>query len=135
MTHLLRHYARLNTTPTPSPQAEPDHELDVLPKGDADALGVGPLGRLGERDGGDVRGAPAAIATLGAYNRFTLKNPNRDYFSVRRAWIELELADGRRASSDIAAATFTQPPEWPYAEGIGVPFGTDIEFVIWFRLK
>ena len=42
------------------------------------------------------------------------------------------LADGRRASSDISTATFTQPPSWPYAEGVGVPHGEDVTTDIWF---
>jgi hypothetical protein len=29
-------------------------------------------------------------------------------------------------------AAYTQPPEWPYAEGIGVPFGENIAVEIWF---
>lgn len=76
---------------------------------------------------------PAAIASLGIWNRFVLLNPNHDYFSVRRFWIELELEDGRRCSSDIADVTFTQPSDWPYAEGIRLPFGEDITVDIWFR--
>lgn len=73
-----------------------------------------------------------AIRTLSFRNRFILRNPRRDCFKVRRFWIELELADGRKCSSDISAATFTQPPQWPYAEGILVPFGEDIAVDIWF---
>ena len=66
-------------------------------------------------------------------NRFALRNPDSDCFSVRRFWIEVELADGRRCSSEISAATFTQPPDWAHAEGIGVPFGKDVAANIWFR--
>lgn len=73
-----------------------------------------------------------AIESLGMRNRFVLKNPGRDYFSIRRLWLEIELADGRRCSSWIADVTFTQPPEWQYAEGIPVPFERDIEADIWF---
>ncbi|MGD9497930.1 MAG: hypothetical protein AB7Y46_16625, partial [Armatimonadota bacterium] len=75
---------------------------------------------------------PEAIRTLGFRNRFELRNPRRDYFKVRRFWLELELADGRTASSQIAAATFTQPPDWLYAEGIGVPFDENITVDLWF---
>jgi hypothetical protein len=53
---------------------------------------------------------------------------------VRRFWLELELPDGRKASTDIAAAAFTQPPGWPYAEGIGIPFDRNIEVELWFGL-
>jgi len=62
-----------------------------------------------------------------------LKNPQSDYFKVRRFWIELELADGRKCSSEVSSATYTQPPGWTYAEGIGVPFGEDITTDIWFK--
>ena len=73
-----------------------------------------------------------AIQSLQQDNRFVLKNPRQDWFKVRRFWIELELADGRRCSSQISTAVFTQPPGWRYAEGIGVPFGEDIEVEISF---
>lgn len=77
---------------------------------------------------------PEAIGKLGRHNVFVLLNPNKDWFKVRRFWIELELPDGRKASTDIAAAAFTQPPGWPYAEGIGVPFERNIEVELWFDL-
>jgi hypothetical protein len=76
---------------------------------------------------------PEAIGTLGLRNRFRLDNASKDWFKVRRFWLELELADGRRCSSEIAAAVFTQPPSWAHAEGIGVPFGEDIAVNLWFR--
>ncbi|MFQ6097541.1 MAG: hypothetical protein ACE5O2_07410, partial [Armatimonadota bacterium] len=75
---------------------------------------------------------PECLRTLGRRNVFVLENPRRDWFKVRRFWIELELADGRKCSSDVSAATYTQPPGWPYAEGILVPHGEDIEVEIWF---
>jgi hypothetical protein len=74
-----------------------------------------------------------AIDTLGFRNRFVLRNPGQDYFKVRRFWLELELADGGRASSMISAGTFTQPPGWLYAEGMGVGFGENITVDIWFE--
>lgn len=101
------------------------------------------LGDMAPAGGDEVHGVwsekvgipltPQAIATLGFHNRFVLKNPRRDYFKVRRFWIELELADGRKCSSQVSTATYTQPPEWPYAEGIGVPFGEDIQVDLWFQ--
>lgn len=101
------------------------------------------LGNMAPAGGDELRGVwaenagvpltPKAVATLGFHNRFTLKNPRRDYFKVRRFRIELELADGRKCSSQISTATYTQPPEWPYAEGIGVPFGEDIQVDLWFQ--
>ena len=76
--------------------------------------------------------APEAIAALKKVNRFTIDNPGRDWFKVRRFWIELELPGGRRATSRISTPAYTQPPEWPYAEGTGVPFGEPIEVDIRF---
>jgi hypothetical protein len=76
---------------------------------------------------------PEAIASLGLRNRFRLDNAGKDWFKVRRFWLELEFADGRKCTSEIAAAVFTQPPTWAHAEGIGVPFGEDIAVNLWFR--
>ena len=83
-------------------------------------------------EGASVALTPEAIATLGYRNRFELRNPGRDWFKVRRFWIELELADGRMCSSDVSTAAFTQPPSWPHAEGIGVVHGEPIAVDIWF---
>jgi hypothetical protein len=70
---------------------------------------------------------PAAIAALDTVTTLTLNNPDEDYFSIGNFWIELELADGRKVSSQISAATFTQPPQWEYATGIKVPLGEKIQ--------
>ncbi|MHB8996120.1 MAG: hypothetical protein ACYC63_12815 [Armatimonadota bacterium] len=78
---------------------------------------------------------PEAIAKLGRRNVFSVSDPNKDYFKIRRFWIDLELADGRKISSDIAGATYTQPPGWPHAEGILVPHGKDITVDLWFEVK
>lgn len=78
---------------------------------------------------------PEAIVKLGRRNTLAVSNPNKDWFKLRRFWIELELADGRKVSSSIAAATFTQPPSWPYAEGVLVPHGRDIAVDLWFEVK
>jgi hypothetical protein len=78
---------------------------------------------------------PEAIAQLGRHNTCAVSNPNKDWFKIRRFWIELELADGRKISSDIAAATFSQPPSWPYAKGVLVPHGQDITVDLWFDAK
>lgn len=74
----------------------------------------------------------AALRSLDRRNVFVVKNPNRDCFSIRGFWIELELEDGRACSSDLTTATFTQPPEWKYAEGMGVPADQEISVEIWF---
>jgi hypothetical protein len=78
---------------------------------------------------------PEALRSLQPLNRLVVKNPQRDCFSLRRFWLELELPDGRRASSDIAAATFSQPPDWLHAEGEKVPFGRDIAVNVVFPIK
>lgn len=101
------------------------------------------LGEMTPAGGDEVHGVWAeqvgvpltreAIASLGLHNVFVLQNPRQDWFKVRRFWLDLELADGRRCSSDITTAAFTQPPMWPYAEGILVPFSESITVDIWFR--
>jgi hypothetical protein len=73
-----------------------------------------------------------AIAALKLHNTFALRNPRGDSFSVRRFWIELELGDGRKASSQISTATYSQPGTWLWAEGIGVPLNEDITLFIDF---
>jgi len=73
-----------------------------------------------------------ALQSLKMRNQFQIRNPRGDSFSIRRFWVELELADGRRCSSLISTATYTQPVDWLYAEGIRVPrdenITVDIEF-------
>ncbi len=102
------------------------------------------LGELPGAGGDEVHGVwadarleiPArAIAALSEWNRLAIDNPGSDSFAIRRVWIELDLADGRKASSDITATAYTQPPEWPYGEGERVPFGKPIEMTIRFRVK
>jgi hypothetical protein len=75
---------------------------------------------------------PEAIATLKLHNTFLIRNPRGDFFSVRRFWIELELADGRKASSQISTATYSQPGTWLWAEGIGVPASENVTVFIDF---
>lgn len=102
------------------------------------------LGELPAAGGDEVHGVwadasvemPAeAIAALGEWNRLVIDNPGNDSFAVRGFWIELELADGRKASSDITATSYTQPPEWPYGEGERVAAGKPIEMTLRFRVK
>lgn len=76
---------------------------------------------------------PEAIASLDYRNVYELSNPNRDWFKVRRFWLELTLADGRKCSSLISTGAYTQPPNWPFAEGILVPHGKNITVDIWFE--
>jgi hypothetical protein len=99
------------------------------------------VGRLAAAGGDETRGVfgeakipiPAeALAKLDLGNVLTIRNPAGDAFSIRRIWIELEFPGGRRASSRIAAATWTQPGEWKYAEGIGVPQDKEIEVLLRF---
>jgi len=101
------------------------------------------LGRLPSAGGDERKGIwadasleiPApAIAALRDRNRFTLRNPGRDFFKVRRFWIEIHLPDGRPCSSDVNTSTYTQPPDWTYAEGTPVPFDEPIALEIRFRL-
>jgi hypothetical protein len=73
------------------------------------------------------------VARLDEWNEFTLQNPGRDSFKVGRFWLELELADGRKVSSDVTTTVYTQPESWPYGEGQRVPFGSDIRTTIRIR--
>jgi hypothetical protein len=101
------------------------------------------LGRVAGAAGDEARGTwaekvgmplPAeAIAKLGRFNTVLLRNPRQDSFKARRFWIELELADGRKCSSDVATAVYTQPPGWAHAEGIRVPSGVNIRVGVSFR--
>ncbi len=102
-----------------------------------------PLGNLAPASGDEALGAfqedvkvaltADALRTLGRRNVISVRNPKVDHFSIRRFWIELELADGRRCSSDVAAATWTQPPGWKHAEGILVPEKEEIGVTVWFQ--
>ncbi len=74
----------------------------------------------------------AAIRTLARRNTLEIRNPNRDCFSVRRFRIEVELPAGRRCSSEIASATWTQPAGWAHAEGVRVPEGETLTVSLWF---
>jgi len=103
------------------------------------------LGNMAPAGGDEIRNVweenvsvpltPEAIATLGATNHFALQNPGNDWFKVRRFWVELELENGQKCSSDVSACVFTQPPGWPHGEGVLVPHGQDIEVDICFRLE
>jgi len=100
------------------------------------------LGELPATHGSEVKGVwtpavsvalpPEAIAKLDRTNLFKIHNPAGDSFKIRRFWIELELADGRKCSSKIHALTYTQPAGWLYGEGIGVPADEDITVDIRF---
>jgi hypothetical protein len=99
------------------------------------------VGRLAQAGGDETRGvfveakiplAAEAIGKLGLVNALAIRNAKGDAFSIRRIWIDLELADGRRASSQVAASTWTQPSGWKYAEGIGVPAEKEIEVILRF---
>ena len=76
-----------------------------------------------------------AIGKLGTDNVFVLDNRGRDWFKMGRAWIELEMPDGRKLSSQVNTTVFTQPPEWPYAEGTRVPFSESITIPLRFRAR
>ena len=101
---------------------------------------LGPIPDAGGREGQGVWSdaamelSPEAIAALDEWNPLKIENPGRDSFKIGRFWIELELADGRKASSQVTTTVYTQPPEWPHAEGTLVPFGQPIEPEIRFRL-
>jgi hypothetical protein len=76
---------------------------------------------------------PAGIAALSRENTLVIDNPGRDSFKASRFWIELQLPAGERCSSQVNTTVFTQPPEWPYAEGVRVPFSESITLPLRFR--
>ena len=78
---------------------------------------------------------PKVIQSLKQRNALKVLNPGKDYFKIRHFWVELELADGRKCSSRLGTTAYTQPPNWPYAEGVGVPHGSPIESEIVFDVK
>ncbi|MFH1264578.1 MAG: hypothetical protein ABIK89_02540, partial [Planctomycetota bacterium] len=108
--------------------------------GRLNGIELGELPAAGGREGQGVWSDAAmtltaeAIASLGEWNPLEIENPGRDSFKIGRFWIELELADGRKASSQITTTIFTQPPEWPYAEGTLVPFDEPIRVEIRFHV-
>jgi hypothetical protein len=75
---------------------------------------------------------PAAIAALDTVTTLTLNNPDKDYFAIKDFWIELELAEGRKISSQVSTAAFTQPAEWAYGFGFKIPFSEKIQTDIVF---
>jgi hypothetical protein len=77
---------------------------------------------------------PEAIAALTPATVLKVQNPGSDFFKVRRFCVIVELADGRLYSSDVHTLAYTQPPTWPYAEGVGVPFGESITADVRFAL-
>jgi hypothetical protein len=107
--------------------------LNDVPLGDLPGAG----GREGQGVWSDaaLELVPEAIAALDEWNDLKIDNPGRDCFKIGRFWIELELSDGRKASSQITNTVYTQPPEWPYAEGTFVPFDEPIEVSIRFKLN
>jgi hypothetical protein len=76
-----------------------------------------------------------AIASLGLENTFSITNPSRDCFKLRRVWLDLTLPDGNRVSSQVNTTVWTQPDGWLHAEGTLVPFGKEIEVLVRFRTK
>jgi hypothetical protein len=88
---------------------------------------LGPLPAAGgsEREGiwstASLALTPAAIAELDSGKHLHHRQPRTRLFQDRPVWIELEMADGQKWSSQVNTTVFTQPPDWPYAEGVRVP--------------
>jgi len=100
------------------------------------------LGELPSAGGNEAEGtwseaaitlSAEAIAALCEWNSFQVRNPGQDCFKIGRFWIELELADGRKASSQITTTVYTQPADWAHAEGTLVPFDKPIDVQIRFK--
>ena len=101
-------------------------------------VALGPLPNAGGNEAQGIWGdavlplTPQAIAALEASSHLEIVNPGQDCFKIRRVWLELELADGKKCSSKVTTATTTQPSSWLHAEGTGVPFGENIDLEIRF---
>ncbi|HQL73733.1 MAG TPA: hypothetical protein PLD58_11180 [Phycisphaerae bacterium] len=102
--------------------------LNQVPLGDLPSAGGDE--RKGVWTGGQLPVPPAALAELKVWNTLTIRNSGRDNFAVRNFWVEFELSDGRKVSSEITTPAYRQPPAWPHGEGTGVPFERDIELEI-----
>jgi len=102
---------------------------------------IGPFASSGgsEREGiwGDatVPLPTEVIANLARENILVIDNRGQDWFKVGRIWMELEMPNGRKLSSQVNTTVFTQPPEWPYAEGTRVPFSESIKVPLRFRSR
>jgi hypothetical protein len=101
------------------------HDLGLNP----DCMGDERAGKWGTTE---IAVPADKLADLRAASEFRIRNDNHKYYKIRRAWLEVTLADGRRVSSHIAAGCFTQPAGWEFEEGETVPFGEDVTFPLWF---
>jgi len=60
---------------------------------------------------------PEVISTLSTVNRLAIENPKGDGFKLRNIYIDLVLADGRRASSYLIPMVWCSHPAWMWTEG------------------
>ena len=67
-----------------------------------------------------------ALGTLEALNELTIRNLDKDCFKLRDIYIELTLADGRLASSDLVSAVYCSDEGWSRGEGRMVPLGKPV---------
>lgn len=74
----------------------------------------------------------SALQGLQSSNALQLHNAGGDAFAVRRFWLEVELKDGHRVSTQVSSAAYVQPPGWPPGSGIAVPFEKNIETTLDF---
>ena len=68
----------------------------------------------------------AVISTLRKSNQLIIRNLDRDAFKIRNVYIELILASGELASSNLLAGPYCSTPRWTHAEGERVPAGESI---------
>ncbi len=102
-------------------------------------LGTMPSGTGGEAEmtwGEPVRLplTKEAIQALTPATTVQVENLGADYFRIRGFCVVVELADGRLFSSTFHTNAYTQPSDWPYAVGTGVPHGTPIIADVRFKL-
>jgi hypothetical protein len=103
------------------------------------SLGALPSAGGSERDGiwsnAVLPLPPEAIGRLDTDNVFVIDNRGRDWFKIGRVWIEIQMPNGEKLSSQVNTTVFTQPPEWPHAEGTRVPFADSITVPLRFRAR
>ncbi len=76
-----------------------------------------------------------ALMKLQATNHLVIENPDRDCFKLRNIYIDMVLADGQQASSNLLKSVYCSVSGWPYTEGFAVPVGKALEIEIPIPLK
>ena len=76
-----------------------------------------------------------ALAKLQAKNHLVIKNPRRDAFKLRNIYLDIVLAEGRHASSNLVQSIYCSASDWSYAEGSSVSIGEALNIEVPIPLK